>query len=238
VYTPTLAITGNTVICEGGSTTLFGSSSASNFTWNPGNQQVPSLNVSPPVSTVYTLSAISVSNSLVCPVEQTVNVTVNPTPTIQAASSQSMICKNEVATFTASGASTYTWTGPTGNIGTSSSATVTSANPATLVYTVSGESAAGCKSTAVVVLNISACTGISEIDRDAAQVLIYPNPNNGEFTIKGKTPVELRILNELGQLVKTVKLSNPDKEVKVDRLSPGIYFIVSETSSQKIIVNK
>ena len=72
---------------------------------------------------------------------------------------------------------------------------------------------------------------------------IYPNPNNGEFTIESQLAIDLLIINELGQTIKTIQLSSANNlQLKVSDLANGIYFIVGKNKTtninQKIIVNK
>ena len=72
---------------------------------------------------------------------------------------------------------------------------------------------------------------------------IYPNPNNGSFVITSAEAGDLQLLNELGQVVHTMKVSGiEDEVVKVENLSVGIYFITGrlgdQNISQKIIVSR
>ena len=63
------------------------------------------------------------------------------------------------------------------------------------------------------------------------------------FGVRGLAPVRgnifqqfcINIVNELGQLVKAVDLKS-DTETKVERLDPGVYFILSQRTRIKIIV--
>jgi len=82
--------------------------------------------------------------------------------------------------------------------------------------------------------------GISEFSNS---VSIYPNPNNGTFTLEAKTEGTYSIINELGQTVKQVQLrSDNDFTMNIDGLSNGIYFVVgynnNQISRQKVIVTK
>ncbi len=76
--TPITATSGT--ICVGQSTTL-SSSGAANYTWTPGGVNASSINVSPIASTTYTVVG---DNSGCTSGQQTVAVTVNPTPSVTA----------------------------------------------------------------------------------------------------------------------------------------------------------
>ncbi len=84
-----------------------------------------------------------------------VNLTVNNSPVINIAASASSVCYSTQATFTASGASTYTWVnGP-------ASATYSVYPVSAAVYTVEGTSAAGCTASTSVSLGVDPLPVIS-----------------------------------------------------------------------------
>ena len=133
------------VICKGASSTLT-ASGASTYTWAPISSTVNPITVSPIVTTVYTVTG-SVGGG--CSGTGTITITVAPIPTISIAASTSSICSGSSATFTASGASTYTWAP------VSSTVNPITVNPtSTMVYTVTGQNSYGCISTSTVSLTV------------------------------------------------------------------------------------
>jgi hypothetical protein len=129
----------NSVICNGNSTTLFGSG-ANTYTWTGG--VVNNVAFSPTVTTTYTVTGTSTAgctstNSAVQ------SVTVNPRPVISAASGS--ICNGSSFVITPSGASTYTFS--------SGSATVSPAT--TTSYSVSGTNSLGCVSVSPAVVTVT-----------------------------------------------------------------------------------
>lgn len=144
--TPTLVpATSPTAICIGGTATL-SSSGASSYTWNPGNLSGSSVTVSPASTTVYTVTG---SNGN-CVSSSTVNLVVNPIPTVTAVSNPTAICAANPATLTASGATTYTW------LPGSLTGTTVVVNPTiTTTYTLIGSSLS-CTSTTTVTVNVNA----------------------------------------------------------------------------------
>jgi hypothetical protein len=109
-------------------------------------------------------------------------------------------------------------------------------------YTVTGTDQNGCKSTATVQVKVSACTGISERN-GASQILIYPNPANGMFTIESPADMEVTLLNELGQVISTYNLTQQnERKIKVSGIAEGVYFIKGSNGSltvhERIIITK
>jgi len=93
-----------------------------------------------------------------------------------------------------------------------------------------------------VSVNCSLQTGISQLNTNSQQSLIYPNPFNSSATISfGSTIVnaELNIYNLHGQKVKTINNISGDK-VKIDRsnLPNGIYFIRLTQDSKTITTDR
>ena len=72
---------------------------------------------------------------------------------------------------------------------------------------------------------------------------VYPNPSNGNFTVKTKTGLDkINIYSQVGTFVKTIEVNKLNAtEVKLQDLSTGIYLIelqnATDKSWKKIIVN-
>jgi gliding motility-associated-like protein len=118
---PSLTVT-NSTICAGSTTTLT-ATGATNYTWAPGGQTTSSIIVTPTVNTTYTITGANGTCT------NTTNASVNITSTPTLVTSATTICAGQVATFTVSGAASYTWnpgsaTGSTYTISPASSTTV------------------------------------------------------------------------------------------------------------------
>ena len=152
------------------------------------------------------------------------SVTVNPLPTVTATSPSSVICGapfQQTITITSGGASTYTWnTSATGN-------TISVSPSVTTTYSVTGTDANGCVNTASVNITVSACTGMQQFGVLSSEFVVYPNPNDGDFTISvtglNKTPA-VEIYNTIGKLVYKDVLT-AEKNTFITNLAAGIYFI-------------
>ncbi len=144
--TPTLSLSAsNSVICQGNSSTLT-ASGAQSYTWQPGSLTGSLQVVSPSSSTMYTVTG---SNGT-CTSSLTINITVNPSPTISASSSPTLLCSGNSSTLSASGASTYTWMP-----GSLTGGTVVVTPVTTTQYTVFGTSSLSCNASTIVTVSVN-----------------------------------------------------------------------------------
>ena len=132
-------------ICPGQSVTLTAPSGATSYLWSPGGQTTQSIVVSPATTMTYTCEVTGV-----CGYKQTLQKTivVNPLPTATA-SSNSPVCEGNILNLSASGGSSYIWSGPNGfssNSQNPSINNVTTANNGNYYVTVT--SSAGCSAIA------------------------------------------------------------------------------------------
>jgi hypothetical protein len=151
------------VICVGQSAVL--NVAGATFTWQVNGSSAPSINVSPNVTTTYSVSGVG-SGTNSCFGTATIQVKVNPLPILSAVVSPTLLCVGKSATLTANGAVTYTWNGgPTG-------AQLNASPGTTTTYMLAGTSQFGCVNTAPVQVlvntnsltvpsNISVCQGTS-----------------------------------------------------------------------------
>ena len=147
---PTVAISGNTVVCVGLSTTL-SASGASTYSWNT-NATTNTIVSTPTTTTGYSVIGTS---SLGCQGTATTAVATNSVPVINIAQSSSAICVGTSVTFTALGADTYSWSlGP--NTSTLLLTPVVSDN-----YTISGTNLAGCISSATTNVVVNALPNLT-----------------------------------------------------------------------------
>jgi hypothetical protein len=64
---------------------------------------------------------------------------------------------------------------------------------------------------------------------------VYPNPSAGQFNLISGKDETVRIINELGQLIKRFELK-ADSPLMIGDLAPGVYFVMSLDARIKIIV--
>jgi hypothetical protein len=66
-------------------------------------------------------------------------------------------------------------------------------------------------------------------------ILLYPNPNNGQFTIQSKTKGDFAILNELGQTLQTFQTNGENNySANLKGLANGIYFLKGKNGEQVV----
>jgi hypothetical protein len=145
------------IICNGASATLT-ASGGSTYLWSTG-ESTASITKSPTNTTIYTVSG---TTSAGCSNITSVTVTVNPIPTISISESDasgssnndSKVCIGGIATLTAIGGSTYSW---------STLENASLINPSissNTTYTVTGTTA-GCSNTASITITVESLPSLS-----------------------------------------------------------------------------
>ena len=84
--------------------------------------------------------------------------------------------------------------------------------------------------------------GVENNQFSGDDVMVYPNPNTGSFTIKysADTTIDMvKVINLSGQLIKTINLKNLSEleEVRLPNIAAGLYFI-QLTSNKQTVVKK
>lgn len=230
VANPTVSIVGNLTVCAGNSTTIT-ASGASTYSWDNG-ATTAAVVLSPSVTSTYTVIATA---STSCIDIKTITVTSNTVPVVGINSNISLICAGSSAILTGNGASTYTWNT---NANTTS---ITVSPTVTTTYSVNGTASNGCSNFSSFTQSVSACTGVNQHPYATETILIYPNPNNGEFIITTTSKASLSIVNDLGQVIRIIELNAPAFSANLSGLSKGIYMVIGNTSGgitrNKLVIN-
>jgi Zn-dependent metalloprotease len=89
-------------------------------------------------------------------------------------------------------------------------------------------------------LNIKSASNLGVNEGVLNNVKITPNPNNGAFTITSTQANTYKIINELGQTVKTIHTTTSNESISVNNLNSGMYMLydMNTNAVQKIIINK
>lgn len=156
---PSLSVSGNGTVCEGSPTSLLAGGSAISFTWS--NGVVGNLvTVSPTISTIYTVTGMGVNG---CLNTATQLVFVNTLPSILINANNTSVCQGDGVILTASGASTYSWSGAVVNN--------TMFYPSTsATYSVSGTGTNGCKNTATIQIVVQPLPTVNIVSSPSAPV--------------------------------------------------------------------
>lgn len=152
-------------LCATGTATssTLSAAGATSYTWSPGGSTLSTIVVTPTITTIYTVTA----RTGTCVGIFTVQVSVNPDPSVNILSSNTSVCPGQSATLTAFGASTYVW-----NPGTLTGSLVSVSPTIQTTYTVIGTSTAGCTGSAVTTISISAAPPVSIFPATVAPICI------------------------------------------------------------------
>jgi hypothetical protein len=178
-------------LCVGQSVTLTATSSdpSAKFAWTSSNSFTASTasvtipNLATANSGTYT---VTITNANLCTSALTANVLVNPLPTVTATGAE--FCEGKTGTITASGATTYSWSGPSPFV-------TTSTNPAIVsragIYSVTG-TLNGCSAiaTANVRVNLNpvlTATGVAICAGGTGTVSVLP-AGLGSYAWSGPNP--------------------------------------------------
>ena len=215
-----VGVTNVTVSTLGASTYTYDLGGGNTFSNNPLAITVPTVAGSYPLGISGTAAngCISGGNAF---------IVVNPNPTVTVTSSL-VECVNSTVSLTASGASTYSWSGAgTGTTNPLSSPTGSTAVVRT--YTVVGTATTGCSSApAVRTITISACTGIENIFGNNVETSVFPNPFTNELQVSGLDGY-VKVYNALGQLVFSTKVYDTTT-INTSEYSKGVYILKAYTN--------
>lgn len=234
---PQMVVTasGNGLICAGDSASVFaiasGGTAPYTYTWNPGNISGSSVVLTPTTLTIYTVTATDAAG---CTATQVHTVMVNPLPSVVANGPQQLCVNNAPVSYTGMPVGGV-WSGPgiSNGIFTPS---VAGTGTHILVYSFTDSN--GCSDTAQVIVTVDACTNVSEISGNAG-VSLFPNPNNGSFTLTfenyaGDALVE--VMDVQGKLVQTKLLQNVQAQVnqplQLNALNEGMYLVRVQYGNQ------
>jgi hypothetical protein len=138
------------------------------------------------------------------------------------------------------GADSYTWTLPDGWTGTSTTNSITAtAGPAGGNVTVTASNACGASPAASQTVAVTVCVGTEDPQDGAPSLRIFPNPNQGEFTIVSLRKGTYSLYNSLGQEIRTFRFDASTTAVTVTHLENGVYFLVGadrRAVAEKIVV--
>ncbi len=229
---PVISILGQDSVCAGSaiSHTVTG---ASTYSWSHGGLG----NISTTTPTANTIYTVTGTDTNFCSNSQSIAIHLVALPSLSISSTRSVICRGESATITVSGANTYSWSAPS-----STFASISVSPSLTSTYTVSGTGNFGCIAFSSFTQSVSLCTGLTSDNFAENAVLVYPNPNAGNFVLQANSELEVNLHNGLGQLVSTARSEeNQGFRIEFRDLPPGWYLLSWKTENglhtKKVLVN-
>lgn len=158
------ASSSQSVYCQPQQIQLFVTSAAS-YTWTgpngfSSNQQNPVINnASPSSSGMY---QVIVSNTAGCTNIATVQVLVNPQPTVVASAGAGTVCSGSPLVLMGAGGTSYIWQGPNGFLSTLQNPTLSPATPSNAgIYTLTATNSFSCQNTQTVQLQVFALPSLT-----------------------------------------------------------------------------
>jgi len=229
----------NNVTCNGGTDgsidlTVTGGTAPYTFDWNNGTYTTEDISGLSPGQYA---GAITDANG--CSVNQTVTIT-EPSALVATLS-----IANDTA-CSADGAFTLAGESPAGGVFSGAGVSAGAFDPSvagagvhviTYIYTDSS----GCTASATDSIYVDVCTG-TQISALAAQVSIFPNPNNGTFNLQVASASDVTIYDAQGKLVYAQKVQ-PNMQNTLNLSENGVYMITvinanGERTSQRVMVTK
>jgi hypothetical protein len=181
---------------------------------------------------------VSVTDANGCEGSDTITVTINTPPTVSGTASSTTVCLDDAnVTLTGSPAG-GTWSGP----GVTGNSFDPSVGVGTQTLTYSYTDTTGCFGTADVAVTVNACVGVAE-NTLAEGVKVYPNPNNGVFTLAINATVGDVVIEVLDMQGRVVYASNENnvqtgftKQIGLETASSGMYMLRMTSANQIHVV--
>ncbi|MBA3704627.1 MAG: M4 family metallopeptidase [Bacteroidetes bacterium] len=170
-----------------------------------------------------------------------VTVTRGPTVTFNMAGYDTVCADTPAFVLTDGLPAGGTFSGPGVSAGTFD-AVVAGGGNQVLVYSFTDGS--GCTNTATKNVFVSSCLlSVDNSNNPFSSMIIYPSPSNGKFTLElglsQNEKTELKIVNALGQIIKTENHNfasgNNKLSLDISDFRNGVYFIELKTSSNVIV---
>ncbi|MBK6291509.1 MAG: T9SS type A sorting domain-containing protein [Ignavibacteria bacterium] len=232
VAPPVITANGPTTFCEGGAVTLTAPAGYASYIWSNG-------------STGRTITVqnggefwVTVTNNTSCPANSTKTVvTVNSLPVIPTISRM-----GDVLTANSAVAQSWQWFRNGTMIAGATAKTYTVALPGSYRVEIADNNTCASVSEAFDVI-------LTDVDEDVvagrqAELRVFPNPSNGQFsietTITQAGPVRIELVNAVGELVMTLnEAANGGAfrtSVDMGILANGVYNVVVTTGSERWVV--
>jgi|GEM_PF-3124356 len=233
------ATASESIICMGDTTTL-SASGASTYTWSSGGSTDTEI-VSPSSTMTYTVTGTDING---CMDTTTVTVTVNPLPVVTASAASTVVCVDDGAVALTGSPVGGTWLG-SGVTGSSFDPGV-GIGAQTLTYMFNDTN--GCTGSAEVVIQVNACVTVAEHTLSNG-VNVYPNPNDGAFTLSidvNVSDLSVTLLDMEGRVILSRTMSSVaaghNEQIMLDDVAAGIYTLRLSTQQEqhvrKIAVKK
>jgi hypothetical protein len=106
-------------------------------------------------------------------------------------------------------------------------------SPINIIYALSNTTALSQHSGAHSAQTLTrSALGVEDFSLNASS--IFPNPSNGNFTVKTKTYLsKINVYSQTGALVKIITVDSEENEINIKGLQTGVYFLELQNDSEK-----
>ncbi len=205
-------------LCTSDTIVVISASGANSYTIFGGTQNPVAVG-SPSTPGTYTYEVFAETTG--CFASKMDSVIVLQSPTLTVTKSSGSACVGNSVTLSASGASTYTWSGA--GAATTPTFAYTSASAGVKQFTVVGADANGCTDTQNISVTFNSCVSVHELDADALGISAYPNPFSAELKVSGLTG-RVEVMNAVGEKVLSLNV-NGESNLNTMSLAKGVYLV-------------
>ena len=183
-------------------------------------------------------SAYDTNQNLIVSASRGYTLYCSPNINVATTFTNTTLCRGETATLSASGAQTYSWSGPA--VSNFTTASVSVSPIVTGCYSVTGSNTLGCTSYAVKCFTVSNCLNTSKIKEDEWALSLYPIPT-ADFLYVESAQLEgqffsFHIYGAFGQLLRegSLFISENQPALKTEDLPEGLYTLLLENKENEI----
>ncbi len=221
-----------TEVCAGSAVNLSANGNAISYNWSNGAQGQATV-VYPTTSGSYSVYG---TNSFGCASMASMMINVNPLPNIIAQASQTNICVGDGLQLVGTNGVTYQWLS---NTAISYIGNPLNINPtASSIFTLTGTDDKGCSNKTTFIISVDICSGLKQNGGQVSGIKLYPNPNNGSFTIESAIEGEktMDVTDISGRVILSGVIKGEKTEVNITTLANGIYYVKLQSEGSVEII--
>jgi len=231
-----IANASDTIVCQNESVILYGTGTATNYIWYSNYQPIlDSTPFYPTITDTYTLTGTDING---CTNTAQITITVNPifslfyVNTIDANNSN---CDNGMATVYVYGGTppySYSWA-PSVNSNTNIATNLVGSSGSGNIYTVTVTDANGCSDSQT--FTITCVTDVETLNQ-LNELIIYPNPNNGLFSIDFPSNQNriITIFDISGKTIFEKSINKSNLSIDISDYENGLYLLEIIENDNKI----
>ena len=229
------------VVCEGVAANYTATGTGTNLTyqWQVAPPSGTFTNIAAATNNTYTITSTNTTltgNQYRCVISSAcgtlttnaVNLTVNVLPNFTINTAPNTICISDGPITLGASQAGGTWAGSTGLTGNVLNPATAALGNNNISYTITTN---GCTTTKNIAVNVSDCPERHIILTDKKALTLFPNPNNGQFTVRVNTDLykglAARVYQSDGKLVQTYNFNNVTYNgtlsFNMKHFAPGIY---------------